>query len=86
MRKWTAFVLVLLMIALLPVSAFATDFNAKWIRPVAKAGLDVEFAPPAVGGHTIMNAEFPLYYSVEESGRTLKLFFLDGAEDLPYLK
>ena len=35
--------------------------------------------------HEITGAEFPLYFGQIDVGEKIKLYFMDGAEDLPYM-
>ena len=36
--------------------------------------------------HTITAEDIPLYAVGEETGETMKLYFLDGVKDLPYME
>ena len=40
----------------------------------------------AEGAHEIVGRELPLYLSTEDTGETMKLYFLDGVDDLPWVE
>ena len=88
MRKLIAFTLTIIMIVMLfPASAFAIGPDGSRGMPPSRfiIGLDFPAERPS-GAYTIENSEYPLYFGPAETGKSLKLYFVDDAADLPYIE
>ena len=60
----------------------------KLIATVLTLALFLSLCVPvlAEGPHEIVSRDIPLYLSTEDSGETMKLYFLDGVSDLPWVE
>ncbi len=87
MKKIASLILALTM--LFNLCACNVNLDPADIEALARAALEESVREDAVSSeatHEYTSAVFPLYMGEENSGIELKLYFLDGATDLPYIE